>query len=86
MEVTIKRFDLYPSEEPYSYAVGFNIITANSRTFYRDTLVLLEEVPEFTDEQIVEAAWNKLKDGILTEVTRLESKSPLVGAVWNPPE
>lgn len=86
MEVQISRFELYPSDEPHSYVVGFTIKTNNNRTFYRDILLPIVEMGEISDEQVVETGWNFLKDGILNEVERLQNKSPLIGSVWNPPE
>lgn len=79
MQVKIARFELYPEEEPTGYAVGFTITTSNNRVFYRDTVVSLDVSEQRTDEEIVQEAWNELKDAILSEVERLERKSQIIG-------
>ncbi len=79
MKVKVAKFHLYPKEEPTGFAVGFSIETKNDRNFYRDTVIPLEDVKDMNDEQIVQVAWDKMKEGILSEVERLEEKSSMLG-------
>ena len=79
MKVTIAKLHLYPKEEPTGYAVGFSVEAKNGRGFYRDTVMPLEEVENFSDEEVASAAWNEMKEGIIAEVKRLEEKSSLLG-------
>lgn len=85
MQIHIVKLELYPTEEPTGYAVGFNITTGNNRQFYRDTIVPLELCQGKDDGEIVDLAWTQLKSGIEDEVIRLESKSNLLGGTWIPP-
>ncbi len=84
MEIKVAKFQLYPEENPQGYAVGFNIKTINNRTLYRDTVVSLENATNKIDEEILELAWEDLKEGILSEVERLEAINPVIGDKWNP--
>jgi len=86
MEVKVARFELYPIEEPTGYAVGFHIALDNGRSFYADALVPLTDADGKSDEEIVEIAWNTLKDSINARVEELSAKSPIVGSTWTPPE
>lgn len=83
--VTIARFELYPPEEPAGYCVGFNVSLENGRSFYRDTVVELDQASNKTDEEIVQVAWNMLEADILAEVERLKKKPSVIGQVWTPP-
>jgi len=82
-EIKIAKFELYPQEEPTSYAVGFSI-DVNWRAFYRDTTVSLEESKDKTDEEIVAIWYEKLKEWIESEIERLGKKSPLVWQSFTP--
>ena len=39
MNITVSRLEQYPSLEPTGYAVGFNCLCPNGRSFYTDTVV-----------------------------------------------
>ena len=79
MKVTVARFELYPSDDPTGYVVGFRVSASNGRSFYRDILVNFEENESRSDAEIVETAWRELKEDIILEVERLESKSDIIG-------
>lgn len=85
MQIQIAKFELYPTNEPIGYAVGFNVTTGNNRQFYRDTVVSLESAQGKSDEEIVGLGWQDLQVGIEAEVIRLEAKSNLLGNTWTPP-
>ena len=85
MKIRIAKFELYPPELPKGYAIGFDI-TANQRSFYRDTLIAFEEIGNMTNEEMTNAAWEKLKQGILNEVNRLNEMPKLINGEWTPPE
>lgn len=86
MEITVVKFTLYPKDNPTGYAVGFNINTVNGRSFYRDTLVPLEQASGLEDDDIVEEAWSALKGGIFDTLQQLEQRPPLLGKSWIPRE
>jgi hypothetical protein len=77
------KLSLYPANEPTSYAVGF-AATCNSWNWYSDCTVSLAECKDKTDEEIRELGWNQLEDGFDTWVESVQTKSPLVGAVFVP--
>ena len=79
MKVTVARFELYPSDDPTGYVVGFRVSASNGRSFYRDILVNFEENESRSDAEIVETAWSEMKEDIILEVERLESKSDIIG-------
>jgi len=76
-KIIIARLEPYPSDEPTGWAVGFNVICNNGRTFYIDTPVSYDEAT--SDEEAVNKAYKKLKESIDTQVKELERKSPLLG-------
>ena len=76
-EITVVRIEQYPSEEPVGWAVGFNVVCANGRSFYIDTVVDFSKAK--TDEEAVEVALQELKDQISSRVSELEKKSPVLG-------
>ena len=77
-EVKVAKFMLYPQDEPIGYAVGFSF-SANDRSGYTDTVVILDEAKDKTQEEIMELALNKVKSGINSQLTSFESKSPMLG-------
>lgn len=79
MKVTVARFEFYPSDDPTGYVVGFRVSASNGRSFYRDISVNFEENESRSDAEIVETAWSELKEDIILEVERLESKSDIIG-------
>ena len=84
-QIKIAKFNLHPADEPTGYAVGFGV-KVKSRDFYRDTVVPLEQCTDKTEDEIVDLAYEQLRDGIESQVTILEAKSDLVGKNYTPPE
>jgi hypothetical protein len=80
-EITVVRFEQYPSDEPEGWAVGFTVTCSNGRSFYVDTSVSFSEADN--DEMAVEVALNKLRDQIESTVAMFESKSSVIGKKLN---
>jgi hypothetical protein len=80
-EITVVRFEQYPSDEPMGWAVGFTVTCSNGRSFYVDTTVSFSEADN--DEEAVGIALNKLKSQIESRVNEFESKSPVIGRKLN---
>ena len=76
-KIIVVRLEPYPSDEPTGWAVGFNVVCDNGRTFYVDAPVSYDEAK--SDEEAVNKAYEKLKESIDTQVKELEKKSPLLG-------
>jgi len=83
-KLTIARFELYPKDEPTGYVVGFNVELDNGRSFYVDGVVDLDEANGKSDEEIVSAAYKKLKGQIQSLVAALVDKSPILGKEFTP--
>lgn len=84
MKMIISKYERYPTEEPIGQAVGFTVY-ANERSFYIDTVISNEDIVDKTEEEILDLAWEELKEEILSNVEQLNSRLPLVGKAWNPP-
>ena len=67
-EIIVSRYGKYPVESPTSMCVGFTVTCKpNQHTRYVDTTILFSELPqEYNQEDVIDAAWLKLKDNILT--------------------
>ena len=52
VEIKIARYELYPTDEPTSFCVGFQV-SVNSRSMYQDTQVSLENAKDKTEDEIV---------------------------------
>jgi hypothetical protein len=76
-EITVVRLEQYPPEEPTGWAVGFNVMCSNGRSFYIDTVVEFSKAK--TDEEAVNVALEELRDQISGGVRELEKKSPVLG-------
>lgn len=76
-EVVVVRVEQYPPEEPTGWAVGFNVVCSNGRSFYIDTVVDFSKAK--TDEEAVEVALEELRDQISSRVNELEKKSSVLG-------
>jgi hypothetical protein len=76
-EVTVVRLEQYPPEEPAGWAVGFNVVCSNGRSFYIDTIVSFDKAE--TDEEAVEVALQELREQIESRVRELEKKPSMVG-------
>lgn len=84
--IRVVRFELYPADDPDSYAVGFNVVcTANHRSVYRDTTVTIVAADAMTNEEIVAHAWTQVKDSVEAWYTSVASKSSLIGTTFVPP-
>ena len=84
-QIKIAKFQLYPADEPTGYAVGFGV-KVKGRDFYRDTIVPLDQCTDKTEDQILDLAYEQLRDGIESQVTAMEVKSDLIGKSYTPPE
>jgi hypothetical protein len=76
-EITVVRFEQYPPEEPTGWAVGFNVVCSNGRTFYIDTVVSFDRAK--TDEEAVEVALEELKEQIERMIREFEKKPSVLG-------
>jgi hypothetical protein len=85
MQIKIAKFEPYPLDNPLGFAVGYNIITANNKRFYRDILLAIEEIQNKTEEEILQLAWTYIGDEIIQTVQDLEITPQLVGTIWYPP-
>lgn len=83
-KISIARFGLYPEKEPTSYCVGFSITFLNGHATYQDTIVSLEEARGKTEEEIVDLAYEKIREGIEGQITSLQDKSKLLGKDFIP--
>lgn len=84
MKMIISKYEGYPIEEPIGQAVGFTVY-ANERSFYIDTVISNENIVVKTEEEILDLAWEELKEEILSKAEQLNLRPPLVGKAWNPP-
>ena len=82
-KITVARFEKYPPEEPTGWAVGFLVELENGRSFYIDTTVGFDEAN--TDEEVLNAAWEKLRESVNSQVQALSSKPPILGRQFTPP-
>lgn len=72
MQLKVIKYRLYPEDNPTGYAVGFNIRLINGRSFYAHTIVNLEDLEEGrTDEEIIQIAYEQLKEHISDRVATL---------------
>jgi hypothetical protein len=76
-EVVVVRLEHYPPEAPTGWAVGFNVVCSNGRSFYIDTIVDFSKAA--TDEEAIEVALEELREQINSIVNELEKKSPVLG-------
>jgi hypothetical protein len=76
-EITVVRLEQYPSDEPTGWAVGFNVVCSNGRSFYIDTVVNFEKAQ--TDEEAVKVALENLREQIQQRINELEKKPLLLG-------
>jgi hypothetical protein len=76
-EILVVRLEQYPADEPTGWAVGFNVVCNNGRSFYIDTVVDFNKAK--TDEEAVEVALEELKEMIQNKVNELESKPSILG-------
>lgn len=82
-QIIISRFGLYPNDLPEGYCVGFSV-TCNGYSMYTDTIVPLNEAQNKTNEQIVDIAYNIVKNNINGFLTTSENKQTLVGQTFSP--
>jgi len=72
MQLKVIKYRLYPEENPTGYAVGFNVRLINGRSFYAHTIVDLDDLEEGkTDEEIIQIAYEQLKEHIANRVGEL---------------
>jgi len=76
-EITVVRLEQYPPDEPTGWAVGFNVVCSNGRSFYIDTVIGFDKAK--TDEEAVNIALQDLKETIQNRVNELEKKPALIG-------
>lgn len=79
MEIVVSKFCLEPEEEPRGYRVGFTVIPQNNREFYRDALVRFDDPEERAEEEVVNDAWERLKERIERRVEALEQEPDVLG-------
>lgn len=85
MKLIIAKFELYPTDNPEGFAVGYRVHTNNNKSFYKDTVLPLERIEGKTEEEILQLAWSEVGVEILSKVEELESTPPLLGTTWYPP-
>jgi hypothetical protein len=77
MNITVARLEQYPNDQPTGWAVGFNVVANNDRSFYVDTVVSFDDAE--SDEDAVDNALSTLSEGINSRVDALEGVSSLLG-------
>jgi len=85
MEIRLRKFSPYPKENSIGYAVGFSTNFAGS-DIYKDTVVDYKDTIDKSKEEIVQIAWDRLKDDILTKVITMDDTYPKLGDAWEPPD
>jgi hypothetical protein len=87
-EFTVARYETYPREAPTSYVVGFNVICpSNGQTIYRDCTVDFTALPpEHTELDVLHAAWDSMKTGIMAWFTDVKDRCNIVGTSYVPNE
>jgi len=83
--ITITRYEMYPSEEPTCYCVGFSITCPSGRkTMYRDTQVALTDAQGKTEQEIADMAYTSLKESIDQWVCTEMTKPRILGSQFTP--
>jgi len=83
--VTVTRYEMYPSEEPTCYCVGFSITCPSGRkTMYRDTQVALTDAQGKTEQEIADMAYTSLKESIDQWVCTEMTKPRILGSQFTP--
>jgi len=82
--VKVARFELYPSQEPTSYCVGF-IVKHNTKSDsrYLDTCVPLADADGLTNGEITQLGWNTLETNYLTWANTVQNKNDIVGSTFS---
>tara|TARA_R110000751_G_scaffold214118_1_gene317637 strand:- start:88 stop:336 length:249 start_codon:yes stop_codon:yes gene_type:complete len=78
MKIVVSRLEQYPEDEPTGWAVGFNVVAGNGRSFYVDTVISFDKADK--DEDAIAVALQGLKKSINSRVTALNKKSALIGS------
>jgi hypothetical protein len=76
----VTKFKEYPTDEPNSYAVGFNITTDNGRQFYRDIAIPFEDVVDMSNEEIKTFAYQRLRPAIENQIDIEMAKNSIIGS------
>lgn len=82
----IVRFEVYPANDPSSWCVGYNISNnLNDSTLYISTNVMVAtfEISQ-TEIQIMDAAWNQIKDTIAIWASEKLMYSSLINTDYVP--
>ena len=81
----INRFEVFPANEPNSWAVGFQITNNIGESMYANTLVSVETFAVTSTEQdIMDDAWDNLKDTIGTWASSKIGISSLINTTYVP--
>lgn len=84
-DTKIARFELYPSDQPTAYVVGFSVTNKNNnKSIYRDTQVLLTTISGQTDDQIAAVAWDTMKSSFQTWAADVLSKPAIQNGPYVP--
>jgi len=85
-KITIARFGPYPADEPVSYVVGFTVTHApTGRSMYRDCTVPFTDLASaHTDDDVIAAAWNGLKEYVEVWCGACGAKSHVIGSTFVP--
>jgi len=84
VEIKIARYELYPTDEPTSFCVGFQV-SVNSRSMYQDTQVSLENAKDKTEDEIVSIAFVQIEESISAWIENAKSKPSVLGTTFTPP-
>jgi hypothetical protein len=82
MNITVSRLEQYPSLEPTGYAVGFNCLCPNGRSFYTDTVVSFDVAEN--DEDALAAGLEALGESIVSRCAALSELPELPDPVDRP--
>jgi len=83
--ITIARFEHYPNDTPTGYCVGFSVVcNRNGKTVYRDTIVPYTATENKEDADIVNMAWEALRDNIESWLSSVINSQTVLGSTFIP--
>jgi hypothetical protein len=83
--IVTARFELYPIDNPTSYAVGFGIShKTNKKNYYADTQIPLADISGKTDVDIVHLAWDNVKTNVLIWCKSVMNTSSIHNSIFVP--
>jgi hypothetical protein len=81
MKVKVIRFDLYPKNDANSYVISFEVTLDNNKILYKTTRLTFDDVGYKNEDEIVQLAWNNIKDNIVEE-NKIKNKSNILNITF----